>query len=264
MKLGWLIDTQHGYKGGAELCSDELLRTKPDDIKVVLMSPGAVHNNVDGFIIHNCTEYGSYILPMLETRPVIKYVHDVWPHGDPVLKKWLCQHSKLMILSSPLHREALNLNIGCPVKLLPNAINADLFNDATRAKFAQVQKPACWLGRFETFKGLQAAAEWAAENGIVLDWYGYGPALEMVEALGTYCGKLRPDQVPEVLSQYQTFVFLPDEVEPYSRTTVEAWLAGCELVVNGNIGAVWWLENEPEAVTRGAEMFWETIRTVIT
>lgn len=257
MKLGWLVDTQHGYKGGAELCSDELLRTKPDDVKVVLMSPGAVHNNVDGYVIHNCTEYGSYILPMLETRPVVKYVHDVWPHGDPVLKKWLCQHSTLMILSSPLHREALNLNIGCPVKLLPNAINA-----APRENTGE--KEACWLGRFEMFKGLAGAAAWAAENGIVLDWYGYGPAEETVKILGgNLCGKVQPEAVADVLAQYQTFVFLPDEVEPYSRTTVEAWLAGCELVVNGNVGAIWWLENEPEAVTRGAEMFWETIRTVI-
>lgn len=257
MRVGWLVDTKHGYKGGAELCSDELLRTRPADAQIVLMSPQAVHNNVDCFVIHNCYEYGSHIIPMLETRPVVKQVHDVWHHGDPALRRWLCQHSAVMILSSPIHREALNFNIQCPVKFLPNAIRADRLTEGTH------EKAAVWLGRFEEGKGIVAAAEWAEENRVTLHWYGFGSGLAMVKELGQYCGQVEPENVHKVLGEYETFVFLPDGVEPYGRTVVEAWLAGCELVINGNVGAAWWIDNEPDAIERGSELFWELIRTVI-
>lgn len=85
----------------------------------------------------------------------------------------------------------------------------------------------------------------------------------MVKELGQYCGKVEPENVYKILGEYETFVFLPDDIEPYGRTVIEAWLAGCELVINGNVGAAWWIDHEPDAVERGSELFWEQIRTVI-
>lgn len=256
MKIGWLADNPP-YKGGAELCAAELLANAPSYVEIVPMAANAVHNNVDAFVIHNCTEYGSFIIPILETKPVIKYVHDVWPHGDPILKKWLGMKSALMVLSSPLHRQSLNMDISCPTAYVPNAINLNRYYQAD-ANGTHVLD-TCWVGRFHPDKGLENAAAWAKRNNRVIDWYGNGMPLPEHFG-GNYCGKLMPEQVADTMAKYRTFVFLPDEVEPFSRVVVEAWAAGCEVVTNGNVGAVWWIETRPNDLARGAEMFWACVR----
>jgi len=39
--------------------------------------------------------------------------------------------------------------------------------------------------------------------------------------------------------------------------------AGCELVTKGRIGALEWIENRPEDLERGAEMFWDAVKDVV-
>jgi hypothetical protein len=56
---------------------------------------------------------------------------------------------------------------------------------------------------------------------------------------------------------------MPLEPEAFSRTTVEAWASGCELVLSGDIGALWWMENKPDDIARGAELFWEVIKDAL-
>ena len=65
-----------------------------------------------------------------------------------------------------------------------------------------------------------------------------------------------------MLFSYETFVFLPTEPEPFSRTTVEAWAAGCKLVVNRNIGALHWIENDPQALSTASERLWGIVSEV--
>jgi hypothetical protein len=61
------------------------------------------------------------------------------------------------------------------------------------------------------------------------------------------------------LSRYQTFVFLPTAFEPCGRAVIEAWAAGCRLVLNRNVGARHWIEREPEALETAAENFWRAV-----
>jgi hypothetical protein len=51
-------------------------------------------------------------------------------------------------------------------------------------------------------------------------------------------------------------------VDSFSRTTVEAWYAGCALIVNGNVGGVYWMQNDPSAIEHGADLFWQAIERV--
>jgi len=64
--------------------------------------------------------------------------------------------------------------------------------------------------------------------------------------------------VPEILWRYERFVFLPTTVEPFGRAVVEAWAAGCELIVNRNVGALHWIES-PDGLQSASADFWRLV-----
>lgn len=261
IRIGWLSDVPKGYQGGAELEAAALVDAAPVWAEVIPCPPGEVSSEADAYVVHNCVSYDRDILPLLERRPVIKRVHDLWPHGDPALRAWLLANARRLFFSSPLHREAMRWRITAPVSYLPSAVDVERFRGA--AQVGPERQGVIWLGRLFPGKGLRAAWEWAVEREVLVDTYGAGPLEEQVQHPMRRGGQVSYAEVPELLARYKTLLFLPDEVEPFGRTVVEAWAAGCTLVVNGNIGALWWLEHHPAAVGRGAELFWETVREVV-
>lgn len=256
MKLSWIEDVST-YQGGAELASLELQRSAPVGVSII----NGVSPNADAFVIHNCTQYSAGLVNLFGDKPVIKYVHDGWQQGDPALRQWLFDHAALLVMSSPLHRGMFPVTIKAPVNLIPNPLHLGRFVEA--GKHDQKRKPACWVGRFDGFKGIQAAADYAKAFEWTLDYYGYGDGLEAVKALGNYCGQINHADMPQVMACYENFVFLPQEPEPFSRVAVEAWAAGCELHINNNVGAIWWIENNPAALFRGADLFWDAVMEAI-
>lgn len=261
MRIGWLADVPPGYRGGAEMASDELIATAPEWATIVPMEIGGVMDGVDAYVIQNCTSYDPDIIALLEQRPVIKVIHDTWPHGNQRLKAWILEHAALLVCSSPLQREHLQGIVSTPVRYIPNPL--DLLRFERAAKQSTKRSGAVWLNRLYPGKGIDRAISWAKTNDVPLDVYGYGPTQRYIGSPARYCGPVSYDDVPGVLAQYDTYVFLPDNVEPFARGVVEAWAAGCELVVNGNIGALWWIENDPGALFHGVARFWQAAREVM-
>ena len=58
---------------------------------------------------------------------------------------------------------------------------------------------------------------------------------------------------------YERFVFLPTVIEPFGRVVVEAWAAGCELVINDLVGARYWIEHDPDRIRTAGTDFWELV-----
>jgi glycosyltransferase involved in cell wall biosynthesis len=255
-RLGWLAD-RPPYQGGAELESLTLQQAAPKWAEIVYCPPGRVALDVDAYIVHNCTEYTADDLPALMTRPVIKRVHDVWPVGDEALRHYLLNKSRVVLLSSKLHRASLPYAVRSPIAYIPSAITPP----AEMPKTAR--NGVVWLGRMYPSKGLVSVRQWALQRGLSADVYGYGP--DVVQCFGplTYKGKYNPSDVWDILAKYEYFVFLPEAVEPYGRTVAEAYLAGCKLVVNGNVGAAEWIEHRPQAVAEGAALFWQEVEEAL-
>lgn len=260
MKIGWLSDNPP-IKGGAEYAAEELIRTKPEDVEIIPCPPHDIASDVDVYVVHNCVEYTWKAWAALSQKPVVKYVHDVWPNGDVNLRTLLCQHAHTMIFSSPLHRESVRFRVACPVRFVPNPMNLTPFFEADKA--SGERKAACWIGRFDIGKGIPDAERWSSNNNTPIDFYGYGYLLEHVTKTGRYKGQLDYAQVPAVMAQYARFVLLPIHCEPFGRTVVEAWAAGCELVINGNVGAAWWIENYPDLLTQGSDLFWRMVNQAV-
>ena len=101
-------------------------------------------------------------------------------------------------------------------------------------------------------KAPHRVAEWAAEHGGV-DFYGGGVFAPDGSRQIAYEG------MPALLARYETFVFLPAVIEPFGRVVAEAYAAGCELVVNGLVGARYWIEEDPDAIRTAAHDFWQLL-----
>ncbi len=115
---------------------------------------------------------------------------------------------------------------------------------------------ACWLGSGQhAGKGVLQACEWARANEPVDFW---GPLTLDESPWVRVKGIVPHDHVPTILRLYERFVFLPTHVEPFGRAVVEAWAAGCELIVNRNVGALHWLEH-PDALRSATTDFWRLV-----
>jgi glycosyltransferase involved in cell wall biosynthesis len=98
-------------------------------------------------------------------------------------------------------------------------------------------------------KAPHRVADWAAENGPVR-FFGDGIFAPPGSQGVPY------QQMPELLASFERFVYLPNVIEPFGRLVAEAWAAGCELVINGNVGAAQWIQESPEAIENAGEDFW--------
>lgn len=251
MRVGWLAD-EAGYIGGAELTQAEFREAAPKDVEVVSCPPGGVVKGLDAYVIHNCN---SYKLPEIKRlrAPLIKYVHDLWPAGDPTLRAHLLRRARL-IFTSPLHVAKFphRIRTGAQLREIPPALDLGRFMSGLGSNGGERSGCVC-VGRMSYGKGIENLVEYPEP----VDVYSSVP----VSSRGSlrYRGALAPEVMPSVLAGYERFVFLPTAIEPFGRAVVEAWAAGLELEVNRNVGALDVIRESPETLMTAAGDFWRVI-----
>lgn len=232
MRVGWLHDDP-GYLGGAELTMREFAAAAPDDVELVPCPAGDVLQGLDCYVVGNCMTYSR-----LPDGPIVRYHHDL--ARAPVDAGLEARH----IFCSPLQRERMGLDGPC----IPPALDLERFG---RYASENHRKGAVCVGRMAYGKGLELLAEYPEP----VDVYSSVP----VASEGNARYKGATDDVAKTLSAYQRFVFLPTAIEPFGRAVVEAWAAGLELVVNRNVGALYWIRENPAGLDTAASDFWETV-----
>lgn len=250
-RVGWLID-EVPFPGGAEMTAAEFRAAAPEGVEVVDCRPGEVPKDLDRYVIHNCLTYRvEDLTENLADRPIIKYWHDVAPHLDVTFKRFLVQTAR-NVCCSPLQADAMGFGDRTDVHLIPPAIDLAPFV-AAGAEANGSRRGNVSVGSWANpGKAPHLAADWGAEHG-GLDFYGGG----VCAPAGS-----RPvphSTLPLLLANYERFVFLPTALEPFGRTVVEAWAAGCEVVTNGLVGARYWIEERPEGLGTAAEDFWKAV-----
>jgi glycosyltransferase involved in cell wall biosynthesis len=230
VKVGWLADDP-GYVGGAERTQAEFRVAAPEGVEVIDCSPGWIVEGLDRYVVHNWLSYSLEDVSRVGA-PVFRYHHDVQER---------LEFSNVDIYCSPLQRERM----GGEGPVIPPALNLDRFKAIEGER-----KGAVWLGMHPNHpgKGLDLALDWARGNG-GLDIYGNGAPNGLVPY----------EDVPRLLARYQLFVHLPRAIEPFGRSVVEAWAAGCALVINRNVGARYWIEENPRGLETAAEDFWRVV-----
>jgi glycosyltransferase involved in cell wall biosynthesis len=160
------------------------------------------------------------------------------------------------VFTSPLHRDRFPHAVPDGSRLVPPALALGRYAPATSGKRKR-PRGACWLGSGQHGgKGVLQASEWAEANEPV-DFWGHVALPETARV--RVKGPVPHDHVATILRLYQRFVFLPTHTEPFGRAVVEAWAAGCELIVNGNVGAVYWLQRQPDALDTASRDFWSIV-----
>lgn len=258
MRIGWLADKQDGIVGGAELSTMALRRAAPDGIEIVLMQPGRVAY-ADAYIVSNCKTYDMNIVKHLQHKPVIKVVRDLWIAGDPFLRQWLLANSDLCVFTSRFHRENFTFKVDSPVAFCPPPVDLERFK-RPQTNLAS-RSGVIWLGQMTNpHKGVAEAVAWARENQTRVDFYGDGWCNQHISGRwAKYLGWADYDKVPTLLASYEKFLFLPRWPEPCGRTVIEAWAAGCELIVNDKVGAMEWIVQEPNELTNAENRFWRIV-----
>jgi hypothetical protein len=242
MKVGWLAD-EHDPPGGAELTQAEFRSAAPEGVEVIDCPPGGIVG-CDRFVLHNHMTYGAGEL-LDFTGEVIRYHHDMRPQQIPGARSVFC---------SPLQRDALGLEGEC----VPPPIDLAAFRPTRQQRRHDERKGTCCVGAFmNPGKGGQLVAEWAMKNEPV-DVWGFGPYMPRGDYIAD-CGDVDPVKLPQLLWNYERFVFLPTALEPFGRCVVEAWAAGCEIITNNLVGARYWIEEAPEKLETAAEDFWAVV-----
>jgi glycosyltransferase involved in cell wall biosynthesis len=260
MKVAWLADSFE-QQGGAELSQAEFRAAAPTGVEIVDVPPERLDRltGCDVACVHNCNTYPREAVDALAGTPAVRYWHDLarpGGPGDPALVRWATGHAT-SVFTSPLHRARFPHRVEGETHLIPPAIDLARFHAADGRR----TRGACWLGSAaHAGKGLQQAFEWAEENEPV-DFWGVAPdGVPQSDSIRAK-GHVPPAYVPQILRLYRCFVFLPTTVEPFGRAVVEAWAAGCEVVVNRNVGALHWLEHPDGLRTAGAD-FWRLVERV--
>jgi glycosyltransferase involved in cell wall biosynthesis len=241
MRVGWLAD-EHDPPGGAELTQAEFQAAAPEGVEIVDFAPGKqLDQGIDRWVVHNCRTYSE----MPHWGRVFRYLHDM--RGD-------YEHDQDLICCSPLQAEALGLHNAW----VPPPIDLSAFRPTRQQRRNDERKGTCCVGAFmNPGKGGHLVAEWAAKNEPV-DVWGFGPYMPRGDYIAD-CGDVDPVKLPQLLWNYERFVFLPTALEPFGRCVVEAWAAGCEIITNNLVGARYWIEEAPEKLETASEDFWTLV-----
>lgn len=252
MRVGWLAD-QHDPPGGAEFTQAEFRAAAPEGVEVIDCPPGGVVEGLDTYVLHNIVGYDYSDYRHTLGRRVVKYVHDMWPHGDPEIRTHLLA-TGILIFCSPLQAD----KFGGTLDPIPPALDLSHFRPTRQQRRNPNRKGACCVGAFmNPGKGGHLVAAWADENEPV-DVWGFGPFQPAGPNVRNR-GPVDPVHLPTVLRDYERFVFLPTAIEPFGRCVAEAWAAGCEIVTNGLVGARYYIEHAPEKLESAAEDFWAVV-----
>jgi hypothetical protein len=245
-QVGWLVD-EASYVGGAELTCKEFLAAKPEHVEIVPCPPGGVIGGLDRYVIQNCVTFTVKDLERADNRRV-KYWHDVGSHVSPEVKTWLARHT-VQVCCSPVQAEAMGIE---PDALIPPPVDLDRFAAAgDRSNGSRSGNVAVGQWR-NAGKSADVARVYGERHGGI-DFYGGG----MFAPPG--CVEVPYAAMPDLLARYETFVHLPSVVEPFGRSVAEAYAAGCAIVSNRLVGALWWIEHDMGAIARAAEDFWKLV-----
>lgn len=263
MKIGWLGDRI--ITGGTEMSCDDFKAAAPDWVSEIVDCPASKRPppDIDAFIAESCVTYREQWTDELWDKPVICRISDQWPFGSTIFKRWLLDNARLLTFNSPIHRERFHYEIKAPWCLVPAPVDMERFRQAAQEE----RSGNVCVGRVEPAKGTHMAIDWALRTGEPLRLYGkeqsgYILWSELPERI-RYMGELAYAEVPQILGSAQRFVFFPIGPESFGRTVAEASAAGCELVVDGDIGALWWLEHKPEAIEKAAQIFWTEVKIAL-
>ena len=149
-----------------------------------------------------------------------------------------------------------------PFIMTPPILGLDRFYNSGTARDIDI---LCYGGQLE-YKGFFNLYERFRGRDVVF-FGGGGDDLIRRSNFGRYIGKINYHEVPRLLNRAKHFAHLPRWPEPFGLTTIQAYLCGCELILNENSDVIQGRsEQEIRALAEAStncEPFWLAVESTI-
>ena len=268
MKIGWIADFfLDKHLGGAQQTNDRMIRYGENQgYEILKITPSNILEawSTDLVILNNITTFDiKDIKSLIEKVPAVRYEHDEWCSSmyPEIYRKTL-----LNIFLSPLHFRRCSANAKRILKgiCIPSPIDTEIFNNENVMK---EKDSVVWGGSLAPHKGFDELLLYAKNHpekkiSIVSFDFDKRTLPENIE----FIGEKHNEELAEVYKKTETFFHHP-VLEPFGRMVMEAYLCGCQLDVNKNIGALSydWDYNDYDSVKKflhSEKVFWEEISKV--
>jgi len=201
-------------------------------------------------------------LRIVENEKYAVFRHDVFKLGDALdlLKNSFCN-----VFMSPLQYEFYKskLYMHNNTFMTPCAFNTfDSYHSSEK------KDHFVYVGDVAIHKGILNIAQYAVEHPDKT-FYAYGNIYGDFNLPSNLklMGFVRPERIPKILAESKFFIHLPEIIDTCPRVDVAAYLSGCELIYNSNVGLFSWpwkwtemdFKKLKEILTEHKEKFWETL-----
>ena len=171
------------------------------------------------------------------------------------------RRSLLNVFLAPLHKRVIEGIVGAEslgrTFLVRPMIDTSVFFDRSLPRDID----NLFVGSLTEAKGMAHLKERYPEENVTL---AGNQGLGVDATFGRQLGFVPQEELPLLMNRALNFVFLPRWPEPMGRVVVEAALCGCNLIVNGNVGAVSFDFDlaDPAGLAGAADEFWDELATV--
>lgn len=239
MRIAWIADYKLSeHLGGAQQTNarmidygralgHEIIEYTAKDLDMSMCVDLIITNNLTTFDFEN-------IRKLMDRIPTIRYDHDIW---CSIALPEAFDGTMQNIFLSPWHQEKVGLNMKRVVEgvCVPSPIDTELFN---RDGAVKEENSVIWVGSAAPHKGLDRLIEYAKQNSekkirVVSFDCADGEMASNIEFIGEKHGK----ELAELYRKTETLFHHPDH-EAFGRIIMEAYLCGCKLDLNENVGAM--------------------------
>ena len=263
MKVGWLVD--YGLPvAGMVLQVRAYEAAKPDWVELVRCHPSKrPPDDIEAFVLHGDL-YPRRWIEVFQGKPLMAHRHGAWYGGDPILRRWVLDNANLVTFNSPKQKQLFRYTVRAKFRYIPTPVDVAKFRAAAEA-YKGERSGTLYLGLLAPIKGIPHTVDYAMCYDKPVDFYGaklYPTSADVIVPPCRFCGPVPYEQVPDLLARYESFIFMPYDGDLYSRTVIEAWAAGCELILEGDLKAFYdWLDGDK--CQRAGEIFWETFGRIL-
>jgi len=276
MKIIWIADfTTKEHQGGAQVTNECMVnygKKIGHEIKYMLPLEFSTDElkKADLIILNNLVRFSSFQIEwIIKNKPYVRYEHDY----DAIrrIKNFpnLFKSSKLNIFLSPLHLKETEriLDYKIPkVKIIPSPINNKIFKITNKKR---PKNTIFMCGNLAPEKGINniiVYLNFHKNKKLFIAGFSNKGIIDKLIAMKnvSFLGEIKHKDMAEEYNKYESFIHLPEWKEPFGRTVVEAYLCGCHLIVNKNIGALsykwnWKNYDEIKKKVESKKEFWGLI-----
>lgn len=239
MRIAWIADyLLKEHLGGAQQTNariidygrklgHEIIEYTAKDLDMAMAVDLMITNNITTFNIED-------IKRLMDRIPTIRYDHDIWCSLErPEIFDGTIQN----IFLSPWHQEKVGLNIGKAIEgvCIPSPIDVKVFNKDNAVK---EENTVLWVGSTAPHKGLDKLIAYAQQNPTKkVRVVSFDCPKESLASNIEIIGEKHGAELADIYRRSEIYFHHPDH-EAFGRTVMEAYLCGCKLDLNDNVGAM--------------------------